>query len=95
MQLAFVEEAFRTLKGDLSLRPIYHHKPQRIEAHLFVAFLAFCHSRGSPLFVAGSTGTVPLTTFRGPDERAHSHQPAGDLPRHDAVPARAGGLQSS
>jgi transposase len=44
MQLAFVEEAFRTLKGDLSLRPIYHHKPQRIEAHLFVAFLAYCLS---------------------------------------------------
>jgi len=44
MQLVFVEEAFRTLKGDLGLRPIYHHKPRRIEAHLFVAFLAYCLS---------------------------------------------------
>lgn len=44
MQLVFVEEAFRTLKGDLGLRPIYHHKPERIEAHLFVAFLAYCLS---------------------------------------------------
>jgi transposase len=44
MQLVFVEEAFRTLKGDLGLRPIYHSKPQRIEAHLFVAFLAYCLS---------------------------------------------------
>ena len=44
MQLVFVEEAFRTLKGDLNLRPIYHHKPDRIEAHLFVAFLAYCLS---------------------------------------------------
>jgi transposase len=44
MQLVFVEEAFRTLKGDLGLRPIYHHKPERIEAHLFVAFLADCLS---------------------------------------------------
>jgi len=42
MQLVFVEEAFRTLKNDLGLRPIYHHKPERIEAHLFVAFLAYC-----------------------------------------------------
>jgi hypothetical protein len=42
MQLVFVEEAFRTLKGDLGLRPIYHHKAERIEAHLFVAFLAYC-----------------------------------------------------
>lgn len=44
MQLVFVEEAFRTLKGDLGLRPVYHHKPERIEAHLFVAFLAYCLS---------------------------------------------------
>ena len=44
MQLVFVEDAFRTLKGDLGLRPIFHHKPARIEAHLFVAFLAYCLS---------------------------------------------------
>lgn len=44
MQLVFVEEAFRTLKGDLNLRPIYHHRPDRIQAHLFVAFLAYCLS---------------------------------------------------
>jgi hypothetical protein len=44
MQLVFVEEAFRTLKSDLGLRPIYHRKPERIEAHLFVAFLAYCLS---------------------------------------------------
>jgi len=44
MQLVFVEEAFRTLKGDLGLRPVYHQKPERIEAHLFVAFLAYCLS---------------------------------------------------
>jgi hypothetical protein len=44
MQLCFVEEAFRTLKGDLGLRPIFHQKAERIEAHLFVAFLAYCLS---------------------------------------------------
>jgi hypothetical protein len=43
-QLVLVEEAFRTLKGDLGLRPIYHQRPDRIEAHLFVAFLAYCLS---------------------------------------------------
>jgi transposase len=42
MQLCHVEEAFRTLRGDLGLRPIFHHKPERIEAHLFVSFLAYC-----------------------------------------------------
>jgi hypothetical protein len=41
-QLCQVEEAFRTLKGDLGLRPVFHKKPERIEAHLFVAFLAYC-----------------------------------------------------
>jgi hypothetical protein len=40
MQLVFVEEAFRTLKNDPGLRPIYHQKPERIEAHLFVAIVA-------------------------------------------------------
>ena len=44
MQLCFVEEAFRMLKGDLGLRPIFHQLPERIEAHLFIAFLAYCLS---------------------------------------------------
>lgn len=42
MQLCHVEEAFRDLKGDLGLRPIYHRCEARIEAHIFVAFLAYC-----------------------------------------------------
>ncbi len=41
-QLTQVEEAFKNLKGDLALRPVYHQKEQRIEAHIFVAFLAYC-----------------------------------------------------
>jgi transposase len=41
-QLVRVEEAFRNLKGDLEIRPIYHQKEKRIEAHIFVAFLAYC-----------------------------------------------------
>ena len=42
LQLVSVEEAFRTLKGDLALRPIFHQEEQRIEAHVFIAFLAYC-----------------------------------------------------
>jgi transposase len=42
LQLVHVEEAFRTLKGDLALRPIFHQKADRIEAHIFLAFLAYC-----------------------------------------------------
>jgi transposase len=41
-QLTQVEEAFKNLKGDLALRPVYHQKETRIEAHIFVAFLAYC-----------------------------------------------------
>ena len=40
-QLVQVEEAFKHLKGDLAIRPIFHQKEQRIEAHLFVAFIAY------------------------------------------------------
>lgn len=41
-QLTQVEEVFKNLKGDLALRPVYHQKEDRIEAHIFVAFLAYC-----------------------------------------------------
>ena len=41
MRLVQVEEAFKTLKGDLALRPIHHQLLPRIEAHIFVAFLAY------------------------------------------------------
>src|SRR5277367_2803352 len=37
-----IEEAFKTLKGDLAIRPIFHQDEARIEAHIFVAFLAYC-----------------------------------------------------
>lgn len=41
IQLTEIEAAFKNLKDDLSLRPIYHQLERRIEAHLFVAFLAY------------------------------------------------------
>jgi transposase len=40
-QLVQVEEAFKNLKGDLAIRPIFHQKEERMEAHIFVAFLAY------------------------------------------------------
>jgi transposase len=42
MQLVAVEEAFKNLKGDLAIRPIFHQEERRIEAHIFIAFLACC-----------------------------------------------------
>jgi transposase len=42
IQLTEVEQAFKELKTDLAIRPIYHQKDSRIEAHIFVAFIAYC-----------------------------------------------------
>lgn len=42
IQLTEVEAAFKNLKGDLALRPIYHQLEHRIEAHIFISFLAYC-----------------------------------------------------
>jgi transposase len=42
IQLTQIEAAFRSLKNDLGLRPIYHRLDRRVEAHIFVAFLAYC-----------------------------------------------------
>jgi hypothetical protein len=37
-----VEAAFRALKSDLAIRPIWHFTPKRVEAHILVAFLGYC-----------------------------------------------------
>ncbi len=37
-----VEQAFRELKSDLGIRPIFHHKEDRVDAHVFVAFMSYC-----------------------------------------------------
>jgi len=42
IQLTEVEAAFKNLKDDLALRPIYHQLEHRIEAHIFISFLAYC-----------------------------------------------------
>ena len=42
LQLVEVEAAFKTLKGDLAIRPLFHQEERRIEAHIFIAFLAYC-----------------------------------------------------
>jgi transposase len=42
MQLTQIEAAFKCLKSDLGIRPIYHQLEHRVEAHIMVAFLAYC-----------------------------------------------------
>lgn len=42
IMLTEIEAAFKNLKDDLALRPIYHQEERRIEAHIFIAFMAYC-----------------------------------------------------
>ena len=44
MQLVQIEAAFKCLKSELGIRPIYHQREHRVEAHILVAFLAYCLS---------------------------------------------------
>ena len=39
--LTDLEAVFRSLKSELGLRPIYHHKPVRAEGHLFITVIAY------------------------------------------------------
>ena len=42
VQLAQIEAAFKTMKSELGIRPLYHQLGHRVEAHILVAFLAYC-----------------------------------------------------
>ena len=44
-ELSEVERAFRGLKDVIEMRPVYHQKPHRVKAHVFVASLAFLLNR--------------------------------------------------
>jgi transposase len=67
LQLVEVEGAFKLLKDDLAVRPIFHQKERRVEAHIFVAFLAYCLSvtlRGQLRKLAGGlTARAVLEKF--------------------------------
>lgn len=42
VQLTQIEAVFRSLKSELGIRPIYHQLEQRVDAHILIAFLAYC-----------------------------------------------------
>jgi hypothetical protein len=51
IQLQRAEAAFRTSKSDLALRPVYHQKTERVEAHILVCFLALALWRTLEMWV--------------------------------------------
>jgi len=62
--LTQIEEAFKNLKGDLAVRPIFHQLEKRIEAHIFVAFLAFClHATLRHKLRLRAPGLTPRSVF--------------------------------
>jgi hypothetical protein len=64
LQLVEVEAAFKTLKGDLAIRPIFHQDDERIEAHIFLAFLAYClHVTLGNQLKALAPGLTPRAVF--------------------------------
>ena len=53
MQLSQAEDAFRISKSDLNLRPVYHRKTERVEAHILVCFLTLALWRTLEMWMHG------------------------------------------
>ena len=72
VQLTQIEAVFRSLKSDLGIRPIYHQLEHRVDAHILIAFLAYClqvtlknrlqiHAPGlTPTAVLEKLGTIQM-----------------------------------
>jgi transposase len=84
--LTEAESAFRQVKGPLGLRPIHHQKDARVEAHIFVAFLALCLRRSLALWMEGSgLGSAPQKLI---DELRQIHSLDVVLDAHDHTEIR-------
>jgi hypothetical protein len=63
VQLTQIESAFRSLKSELRIRPIYHQLEHRADAHILIAFLAYClqvifHARRMTIACRNSAGST-------------------------------------
>jgi hypothetical protein len=88
--LTEVEQAFKELKNDLDIRPVYHQKDERIESHVFVSFLSYCLQvtlkQRAKVSAPGLTPRAILEKFKA-IQMIDVHLPATDgrnliLPRH-------------
>jgi hypothetical protein len=90
MQLTRVEESFKTLKGDLNLRPIHHQLERRVEAHILVAFLGYCLTTTLRMKLAtAAPGLTPRAALQSLSaiQMVEVHVPTSDgrvlvMPRH-------------
>ena len=79
--LTRIEQAFKDLKGDLKVRPIWHQLEARIEAHIFVSFLAYClHTtlRNLARGVAGGLSSAALLEKFAAIQMIDVHLPTTD-----------------
>jgi transposase len=72
VQLTQIESVFRSLKSELGIRPVYHRLERRVDAHILIAFLAYClqvtlknrlqiHAPGlTPTAVLEKLGTIQM-----------------------------------
>ncbi len=85
LQLVAVEEAFKNLKGDLAVRPIFHQRLERIEAHIFIAFLAYCLH----VTLADGAQRAGEVQCRAADRRARADHRRARVAADPLHPARA------
>jgi transposase len=81
LRLVEIEGAFKLLKDDLAVRPIFHQKQSRIEAHIFVAFLAYCLSvtlRGHLRKLAGGLTSRAVLEKFATIQMVDAHFPTSD-----------------
>jgi transposase len=68
MQLAQAEKAFRMSKSDLGMRPVFHQEEHRVQAHIFVCFLALAMYKSLELWMVskglGNSPAKVLEEFR-------------------------------
>ena len=63
-QLWTIEEAFRVSKHDLAMRPMFHFKPERIEAHVCICYLAYALLRHAQVRVRLRQGAISVDKLR-------------------------------
>jgi Transposase DDE domain len=84
VQLTQIESVFRSLKSELGVRPIYHQLEHRADAHILIAFLAYCLQVVSALSGvprSGSPHTAEESSGRGTFDRGDLKEAAGGAGR--------------
>ena len=72
--LSEVERSFREIKDLIEMRPIYHHRPKRVRAHIFVAALAFLLARAGEKAQGRRSADVQRSGIGGPAHHAVTKQ---------------------